>query len=71
MDIVNLKVELGSIRRDEQKPKIISKMEKIDFSAKFAWKLKFHENRVKFELRHLFWVDINSIWGIKLWILDF
>ena len=29
-------------------------MEKIVFSAKFAWKLKFHENRGKFELKQLF-----------------
>jgi hypothetical protein len=46
-------------------------MEKIDFLAKFAWKLKFHKNRGKFELGHLFWVEINSIIGIKLWIFGF
>ena len=34
-------------------------MEKIDFSAKFDWKLKFHENRGKFEQRHMIWVEIN------------
>ena len=45
-------------------------MEKIDFSAKFAWKVKFHENRGKFELRHMNWVVINSIGGIKFWNLD-
>ena len=45
-------------------------MEKIDFSAKFAWKLKFHENRGKYELKHLFWVAIKYIRGIKFWILD-
>ena len=48
------KVELESILRYEQNPKNISKMEKIDFSAKFAWKLKFHENRGKFTLKQWF-----------------
>ena len=46
-------------------------MEKIDFLAKFAWKLKFHENRGKFELRHLFWVEIKYIRGIKFVIFYF
>ena len=40
-------------------------MEKIDFSAKFAWKLKFFENRGNFELKLSFWATINSIRGIK------
>ena len=66
-----IKFKLGSIWRDEKNPEIISKMEKIDFSAKFAWKLKFHKNRGKFELRHLFWVSINSIRSIKFFILYF
>ena len=45
-------------------------MQKTVFSAKFAWKLKFHENRGKFALKHLFWVAIKSISGMKFWILD-
>ena len=45
-------------------------MDKIDFSAKFAWRLKFHENLGKFELKQFFWVAIKYIRGIKLWILD-
>ena len=45
-------------------------MEKIDFSAKFAWKLKFHENQGKFELKLFLWDVINSIRDIKIFILD-
>ena len=45
-------------------------MEKIDFSAKFAWKLSFCKNRGKFELTQCFYVSINSIRGIKICILD-
>ena len=45
-------------------------MEKIDFSAKFAWKLKFHGNQSKFTIKQWFQVSINSIMGIKFFILD-
>ena len=38
----------------EQNPEIVSKTEKIDFSAKFAWKLKFHGNQGKFSLTQWF-----------------
>ena len=65
------KVQLGSILIYEQNIEIVSKMEKIDFSAKLAWKLKFHENLGKFELKQLFWVAIKSIRVIKYFILDF
>ena len=63
------KVELESNQRYEQNPEIISKMEKIDFSSKFAWKLKFHENQGKFELKLFLWDAINYIRGIKNCIL--
>ena len=71
MDFVILESLITSILIYEQNPKIISKMEKIDFFAKFAWKLKFHENRGKFELIHLFWVVIKYIMVIKKFISDF
>ena len=46
-------------------------MEEIEFSAKFAKKMKFHKNRGSFELKLNIWDDINSIRGIKFWNLDF
>ena len=59
---------MESIRRDEQNLEIVSKTEKIDFSAKFAWKLKFHGNQGKFSLTQWFYVAIKSMRGIKIWI---
>ena len=40
-------------------------MEKIDLSTKFAWKLKFHENRGKFEIKLSYLAVIKYIRGIK------
>jgi hypothetical protein len=53
MDFGTFQVELEFILRYEQNPEIFSKMEKIDCLAKFAWKLKFHENKGKFEMKLL------------------
>ena len=46
-------------------------MEEFEFSAKFARKMKFLENRGNFELKLSFWVAIRSIKGIKIWIWIF
>ena len=46
-------------------------MEEIEFSAKFARKMKFLENQGSFELKLSFWDAINSIIGIKICILYF
>ena len=49
-----LKFQLEYIRSDGKNLEIIFKIEKIDFLAKFAWKLKFHGNRGKFVLTQFF-----------------
>ena len=54
MDFLNFPSLIGIHPGDEQNPKIVLKMEKIGFPAKFAWKLKFQENRGKFTLKHWF-----------------
>jgi hypothetical protein len=45
-------------------------MKEIEFSAKFAKKMKFLKNRGNFELKLSFWDAINSIMGIKIMIFD-
>ena len=44
-------------------------MKEIEFSSKFAQKMKFLEKRGDFELKLSFWDAIKSIRGIKIWIL--
>ena len=44
-------------------------MKEIEFLAKFAQNLKFHENQGNFELKLKLWAAINSTRGIKIWNL--
>ena len=66
-----MEIELESILIDEQNLEIVSKTKEFEFSAKFAWKLKFFENRGKFELKFSYCAAINSIRGIKFLSLYF
>ena len=50
---------------------MILEMKEIEFSAKFAQKMKFHENRGSFKLKLNIRDPINSIMGVKICILDF
>ena len=45
-------------------------MEEIEFSAKFAQKMKFHENRGNFQLKLRIRADINSNIGVKNFNLE-
>ena len=45
-------------------------MEEIEFLAKFAQKMKFHENGGNFVLKLNIQDDINSLIGIQFFILD-
>ena len=49
--IETCKVYLSSNQCKKQNPKIVLKTKEIQFSSKFAQKMKFHENRGSFELK--------------------
>ena len=55
---------------DEQNQEIVLKTEGIKFSTKFNQEMKFYENRGKFELKLNIGDAINSIRGVKNWIID-